>query len=182
MSHVPCPKFDCPKNDCSESDFSDLDCPKSDCPNAPKSHLSLPDLAVKMGLSRRHLQRMAAGGEVPGASRSKSGHWRVKNDLRLNGWITARSFDVIQRGSLGTKNTVPLLRAITKFELSLKTATRPALDRTRCDVALIMQMKDYLVATQKNLQGVLDDFDSVLEFIDKAQAREKARRAKSLNG
>lgn len=129
---------------------------------------------------------MAAVGEVPGASRSKSGHWRVKNDLRLNGWITARSFDVIQRGSLGTKNTVPLLRAITKFELSLKTATSLALDRTRCDVDLIMQMKDYLVATQKNLQGVLDDFDSVLESIYKAQvhelAREKARRANSLNG
>src|SRR6266516_4303123 len=42
------------------------------------SPMSLTSLASEKGVSRRTVQRWCAAGKVPGAYRTKGGHWRVR--------------------------------------------------------------------------------------------------------
>jgi excisionase family DNA binding protein len=63
------------------------------------SHLSLPQLAKKTGLTRRHLQRLAADGTIPGATRTPGGHWRI-DEAQLGGWLAIRRFEDIRRRAL----------------------------------------------------------------------------------
>lgn len=51
------------------------------------SHLSTADLADEMAYSKRQIQRMAANGEVPGASRTPAGHWSIPDTPELRRWM-----------------------------------------------------------------------------------------------
>lgn len=51
------------------------------------SHLSTAKLADEMGYSKRQIQRMAANGEVPGASRTPAGHWAIPDTPELRRWM-----------------------------------------------------------------------------------------------
>lgn len=91
-------------------------CPMSHC---PLSHISLPSLAKRLGVSRRNLQRMAADGVIPGASRTIGGQWRVKKDAHLDGWISRMEMERALRQTVGRSKTAPLVSAIAECEKRL---------------------------------------------------------------
>lgn len=129
------------------------------------SQISLPALAKIAGVSRRNLQRMAADDLIPGASRTAGGHWRVKNDAALAGWISARSFEKMERNTLGREKAAPLFNACVKFEKRLKIAELLALDPpSGGNIHTIMRMKDYLTATRKQADEAIAKFDAYLDF------------------
>jgi hypothetical protein len=49
--------------------------------------LSSKDLALLTGFDRRHIPRKAEKGEIPGAQRTKGGHWIFPVTHELRGWI-----------------------------------------------------------------------------------------------
>lgn len=64
--------------------------PVSPCQLAPfwhMSHISTNQLAALTGFSKRQIQRMTANGEIPGASRTPAGHWRISDTPELLEWI-----------------------------------------------------------------------------------------------
>ena len=53
----------------------------------PMSDLTSPELAELTKFSARQIQRFACAGEIPGAYRTKGGHWRFPDGENLKLWI-----------------------------------------------------------------------------------------------
>lgn len=51
------------------------------------SLISTAKLAERTGYTKRQIQRLAAGGEVPGASRTPGGHWKIPEGSKLDAWV-----------------------------------------------------------------------------------------------
>ena len=45
------------------------------------------EVAKLARMTRQHLTRLCRQGEVPGAFRTKGGHWRVSPSKKLNAWL-----------------------------------------------------------------------------------------------
>jgi hypothetical protein len=56
------------------------------------------DVAKETGHSRRHVPRLAALGDIPGARRKRGGHWEFRDSARLKTWMrTERRRRDVQR-------------------------------------------------------------------------------------
>ncbi len=123
---------------------------------------------------------MAADGKIPGTSRTMGGHWRVKNDADLKGWLAAMTFAKIEREALGRDQAAPLFNAVVKFEQTLDVVVSSLV--TKGNIYSMISAKDYLLGTQEKICLALAKFEASLDFAYKAQALEAAKRSSSLNG
>jgi hypothetical protein len=63
---------------------------------------------------------MAGGGLIPGASRTAGGHWRVKNDAVLAGWIARIAMNQVQRSAVSRSKIDPLRMTASQLENRLE--------------------------------------------------------------
>ena len=54
-----------------------------------KATITVPQLAERLGISRRHAQRLALEGSIPGAVRTPGGHFRIPSGRALDRWAAA---------------------------------------------------------------------------------------------
>ena len=52
--------------------------------------ISTNDLARLAGISKSHLQRLAAEGCIPDSSRTAGGHWRIEDTAKVRHWAAQR--------------------------------------------------------------------------------------------
>lgn len=124
----------------------------------PMSDLTSPKLAELTKFSARQIQRFACAGEIPGAYRTKGGHWRFPEgeDLRL--WVRVarklRNAPPMPRGKsrFGADNYIPHLTKL----LSVLRKTIPAMSDYE-KTALIIdtdELFETLVAMRAKVQEV----------------------------
>jgi hypothetical protein len=162
-------------------------CPMSQC---PMSQISLPVLSLRCGVSRRNLQRMAADGLIPGASRTAGGHWRIKDSHALDGWIKSRNFEKISRVALGRGRAGPVQNAVFQLGQRLNTAIEFVNDAGRewpkgSDFLEVMSMEKQLLAIRGRIDEALGVFGEYKEWTYRAHKMNEAEagaQSSGLNG
>ncbi len=160
----------------------------SQCPNVPNAAtISIPTLAKRCKLSRRNLQRMAADGLIPGASRTNGGQWRVLDDKALAGWLNARNFTKMLRETLGRGRSAPVRRAVSQLAQRLDTAiqfTKEAGRRMpkKSDFDEVMQMKNHLIAMTIKIDSALEVFAEYEDFVKRCYEMDQAVKNAASSG
>ena len=86
--------------------------------------LTLPQVAKIAGIDRRHALRLAASGQIPGAVRRPSGHWRVEDSDALRNWTAGRAMVKIHRMALGPDNGLKVADLAAKLRVAISNLFR----------------------------------------------------------
>lgn len=79
------------------------------------SHIPTAELAQLTGYEKRHVQRLAVAGQIPGAVRTDGGHWRIPDSPEVRKWCKSvkrsRVLSAVPKraGRHGRNNYVPHL-------------------------------------------------------------------------
>ena len=119
------------------------------------------DLAKMAGVSKSHLQRLAATGCIPDSSRTAGGHWRIEDTEKVRQWATQRK-----------KTRDRLSKALGKnFTKGPQRNFGAAIDTAGSHVARLMRFQRRLEddhffewATHESLIGLLGDIRPAVEF------------------
>lgn len=96
------------------------------------SHIPTSELATLSGYSKRQIQRMAANGEIPGATRTPAGHWLIPDSTEVREWLWRHrkaampAISKEDRGCLSPRETYELAKEIHMRANSLRRALRRA--------------------------------------------------------
>lgn len=108
------------------------------------SHISTAQMAQLTGYEKRHVQRLAVAGQIPGAVRTGGGHWLIPDTPEVRKWCqTVRRSRVLSAvpkryGMAGRDNYIPhLTRLLTALRKSLPHMNRQALVALQEDLSQI---------------------------------------------
>jgi excisionase family DNA binding protein len=117
------------------------------------SHFTLAQLSTKTGISRRHLQRLVAKGEIPGGERTDGGHWRVKKSAPLEGWLSVAAMKEAGRKSLSRDRAAPVRNSFNRFQIQMMTHLQEAIDE---DKPLNPKVEEVLMNSLKFISAAYD--------------------------
>lgn len=108
------------------------------------SHIATAELARLTGYEKRHVQRLAVAGQIPGAVRTDGGHWRVPDSPEVRKWCQAvkraRVLSAVPKrvGRAGHDNYGPhLARLLTALRKTLPHMNRQNLAALQEDLSQI---------------------------------------------
>ncbi len=101
-------------------------------------------MAALTGFEKRHVQRLAVAGQIPGAVRTDGGHWKIPDTPEVRRWCQsvkrARVLSAVPKraGRAGHDNYVPhLTRLLTTLRKTLPHMNRQALSALLEDLSQI---------------------------------------------